>query len=93
MDAYLREERYPTDAVTLNAVVGGRKNAPLIVFLHGVLRRWQTFTRLYTGLSPAHEARAFAAAARDVTRITFRGAGHSLHIDRTQDVLKQRFNS
>jgi hypothetical protein len=35
-----------------------------------------------------HDAHAFERAAKDVTLVAHRGAGHSLHVDRAQDVLK-----
>jgi pimeloyl-ACP methyl ester carboxylesterase len=39
------------------------------------------------GMLVDSEARAFGALVRDATLVTLGGAGHNLHVDRTQDVL------
>ena len=46
----LSEERFRVSGVDLNTAVGP-SNGPPLVFFHGVLRRWQTFTPLIAGLS------------------------------------------
>ena len=39
------------------------------------------------GMLTSDDAAAFAALAADTTLVTLRGAGHNMHVDRTEDVI------
>jgi len=61
-----REEFFPLGPVRLN-VARGPQNGPPLLLLHGVTRRWQSFTPILSALTPRWE----------ISALDFRGHGRS----------------